>query len=580
MSFKNLEQRFNENVKTLYAGATSKFENGKPSNGKNDDPLIVRAPGKGYWTKIENRGLPLSSALQDVKRITLFTLSTRGILFLAKQQLLQTGNTFEQTRLLNPLFAIGNAVPFLHVKRNLRPLGELIGKTDTSYENVKKLGQLQVSTFDKLTQKFDSNKSKFWKEIETKLQMEKPSTSNPLKSTATSKIKSLSNAVFSPIQNTLSAVRAKRNIGNKFGYPTADDPGGWSASRPELSSMLQIIDAANAQYFKEQETLSEAESSLTRPALGIDSPNPIISQPPGRSFIRYFNGGKGSIRTDSSAAELGSSTNARDVANPYKKVSYIQDTSNIEMQYPNPNISKTAYNTLDSNFDDPIVVSFAMGTDDPVRFRAYIRDLHQSATPEYKSYQYIGRMEKFVNYTGVQREISFKLGVIAFSKEEISGVWRRINYLTGLVFPYGVHKGIFQPNITKLTIGDVYTDQPGYITFLGTNFNELAESWEIDSGIQVPISAVMDIKFVIIEKSGLRTADSAFYGITETMDGFVPPALEELPPLPNPSKIQVPIVNRANPAALLGTPQNPLNPNRIVSNQSRILSVLSNTRIV
>ena len=136
MAFKNLEQRFNENVIKLYAGSTSKFDNGIASNGKADAPLIVRAPGKGYWTKYEDRSLPVQSTIQDVKRLTLFQLSKPGLLFLAKQQLLQTGNTFELTRALNPAFVVANAVPFLHVKRNLRPLNELAGKTDTSYENV------------------------------------------------------------------------------------------------------------------------------------------------------------------------------------------------------------------------------------------------------------------------------------------------------------------------------------------------------------------------------------------------------------------------------------------------------------
>jgi hypothetical protein len=123
-------------------------------------------------------------------------------------------------------------------------------------------------------------------------------------------------------------------------------------------------------------------------------------------------------------------------------------------------------------------------------------------------------MEKFVNYVGVQREISFKLGIIAFSKDELDGCWARINYLTGLVFPYGFNRGIFQPNIVRLTMGDVYTEQPGYVTSLNTNFNELGESWEIDDGRQVPIAAQMDIKFTIIEKTS-KVADSPFYGITE-----------------------------------------------------------------
>ena len=126
---------------------------------------------------------------------------------------------------------------------------------------------------------------------------------------------------------------------------------------------------------------------------------------------------------------------------------------------------------------------------------------------------------------GVQREISFKLGIVAFGPDELKACWRRINYLTGLVFPYGFNKGIMQPNITQLTIGNVYVNQPGYVTSLSTNFNELSESFEIDAGKQVPIAAQMDIKFTLIEKA-TRIADSPFYGITDgetltsPMEGF------------------------------------------------------------
>ena len=164
MAFKNLESRFNENVNKLYSAGTLKFENGKPSNGRNDDPLIVRKPGNGYWGFGESRSLPVRSALIDVKRLTLFTLSKRGLLFLAKQQLLQTGNTFEHTRIINPVFAVGNAVPFLHIRRNLRPLaiGGTVGKvlsligitknaTPNSPADLRKIAQLQQETYDKYT---------------------------------------------------------------------------------------------------------------------------------------------------------------------------------------------------------------------------------------------------------------------------------------------------------------------------------------------------------------------------------------------------------------------------------------------
>ena len=582
MAFKNLENRFNENVNKLYAGATLKFENGKSSTGRNDDPLIVRKPGNGYWNFAESRGLPVVSALLDVKRLTLFTLSKRGLLFLAKQQLLQTGNTFEQTRLINPLFTVGNAVPFLHLRRHLRPVtggpgGSLLGKTDRNYSNVRKLGQLQKSTYDSFTENAGGGAKAFLKKL------------------------------AGPITSTISAFTAKKNVGEEFGY----EEEGWKKTRPELGKTdSDYVASVNAPKFKfggnlkvltfsgqsygaipkspgawngKYTTYIKFTDAEFKWALGstrsddyINSIKPlqIGAQPIVKNtvsdtaikrslstelknsyipktletirdnyqqdkqnwyeeitggqgimpYLKYFTGDLDSI-TDGRQYDPKSDTgtNAKELATgptgKRRKISYIKDDANLPTITPNNQISKKAYQSINNQFEDPIVVSFAMGTDGPIRFRAYIKDLQQSATPEYKSYQYIGRMEKFVNYVGVQREISFKLGVIAFSRDELDGVWKRINYLTGLVFPYGFNRGIFQPNIVRLTIGDVYTEQPGYVTSLSTNFNDLGTSWELDTGKQVPIGAEMDIKFVLIEKSS-KVADSPFYGITEEMEGF------------------------------------------------------------
>jgi hypothetical protein len=497
MAFKNLEQRFNDNVDKLYRGATSKFEGGKASNGKADAPLITRSPGKGYWTKYEDRSLPIQSTAQDVKRLTLFQLSKSGLLFLAKQQLLQTGNTFEFTRALNPAVVVANAVPFLHVKRNLRPLNELVGKTDTSYANVKSMGQLQNSTYNKLK----SKGAPVFGEVAGQIQFNRPGIGAALKTRLLAPLK----AIRDTVSNTLSAFNPnqKRNIGelkDKWG------PTSWKVSRPELETYVPQIQATIGDYQK----------------TSID-------------FIAYFNGNESLRYSTKNFANRDPTTSiAKRVNNggeladspkdKQKRISYIKDPSNEENLFETGR-RQEAYKPINTKFSDIINVSFAMGNDDPLMFRAFIKDLNQSATPEYKAYQYIGRIEKFINYTGVQREISFKLGVIAFSRDELDVVWRRINYLTGLVFPYGFNKGIMQPNITRLTIGNVYVNQPGYVTSLSTNFNELSESWELDNGKQVPIAAQMDIKFTLIEKA-TRIADSPFYGITDggngnPMSGFI-----------------------------------------------------------
>jgi len=596
MSFKSLEQRFNEKVNALYAGAKTKFDNGRPSTGANDDPLIVRKPGDGYFTiadKIGGRSLPINSTIQDVKRLTLFTLSVRGIAFLAKQQLLQTGNTFEQTRLINPAFVVGNGVPFLHLRRHLRPItggpgGPLIGKTDTSYANVRKIGQLQKTTYNSFTENAGGGIGNFFKKL------------------------------AGPITSTISAVTAKKNVGEDFGY----DGKGWEQTRPELgredkdyivgfnapafrfggriqtqtfsgqlygaipngvgnwngeyttyinltneakkwgprtwrrhfpfniSPYQDIIlsEPADSRSIKTKYETFEFEESVisdTMPDVDLGTSIPDIldtvrveygvtnrsrwydlnanGQGQPMPYLKYFVADPESI---SDGAQFDPtnlrSTNARDLAqnrtDTTKKISYIKDPSNFTVNTGQRVLEPYKYiNGATDGFEDAITVSFAMANDESIKFRAFITDLSENVTPTYNALQYIGRIEKFINYTGVQREASFKLSILAFSEEELDGVWRRINYLTGLAFPYGFTRGILQPNILRLTIGQVYVNQPGYISSLNKSFKEVTETWDLDR--EVPIGATMDMRFTIIEKK-TKIAESPFYGITETMQGF------------------------------------------------------------
>lgn len=639
MSFKNLETRFNENVNKLYAGAQTKFAGGKPSNGQFDDPLVLQRPGesgKNFLGSIKNegRGLPFISEGRDKTRMSRFQRSRNGVEFLLKQQTLQSGNTFEQTRLINPLFVLGNVPPFKHIRRNLRGPGSLVSITkDRSYNTVRKSGQLQVGTYNDLTG-------------------------------GGSILGAILSAVAGPIVNTVSAFTAKKNVGDKFGFGPVDEiHDGWKKSRPELgesndgSSYIlarrTVSLGNNVTLFKGNflfggsintgaypsgwqlrnnfkyrtffgvkgngkystywsstdnqqrwigiytladdylplnslrpdqnwkrgepppqvlETLRRDKISITakrgdlfatytqgitgkiitevtkpptQKALdatlptGIDKEGNLVfadvkpsstdkSDEPEefpRPFLKYFRGGEGSIRSAFDLDLLGGTGNAKTLTESArtlgtKKISYLRDPANTQNRdsvalTPGRLGVDVAYSDLPNignRFNDPVVVSFAMGDRRHVQFRAFIKDIQQSISPEYKNYQYIGRIERFINFTGVQREVSFKLTVVAFSKDELGVVWSRINYLTGLAFPYGLNKGILQPNIVRMTIGNLYTDQPGYITSINTDFSQLTETWDIDS--QTPISAEINIKFVLIEKA-TRIASSPFYGITE-----------------------------------------------------------------
>ena len=56
--------------------------------------------------RYESRALPVGSALQDVVRISKFSVSGNGVIFLGKQLILQGKNAFNETKLYNPLMPI------------------------------------------------------------------------------------------------------------------------------------------------------------------------------------------------------------------------------------------------------------------------------------------------------------------------------------------------------------------------------------------------------------------------------------------------------------------------------------------
>lgn len=145
-----------------------------------------------------------------------------------------------------------------------------------------------------------------------------------------------------------------------------------------------------------------------------------------------------------------------------------------------------------------------------VPFRAFINGFSEAVTPEFDdSTRYIGRIEKNVVYSGVNRECNFALHIHAFTDQELLVIWQKINYLTGLCYPSQYSGGFMVPPLIKLTLGDIYNNQPGYISSLNYSYEDDV-SWEITPGIQAPHGVVVNISFKLLEKKQMQT-DSSFY---------------------------------------------------------------------
>jgi hypothetical protein len=128
------------------------------------------------------------------------------------------------------------------------------------------------------------------------------------------------------------------------------------------------------------------------------------------------------------------------------------------------------------NLDDPTKNNY-------LHFRAYISGLSDQYGAEWGNFKYTGRGENFYTYGGFTRTISMNFIAHANSRAEHKVMYQKLNYLASLLAPnYSSFNksvsGFMRGNIVKLTIGDYLVDQPGIITALTFNVDDMY-SWDI-----------------------------------------------------------------------------------------------------
>ena len=109
--------------------------------------------------------------------------------------------------------------------------------------------------------------------------------------------------------------------------------------------------------------------------------------------------------------------------------------------------------------------------DKKIVFRAILSGITDTFSPEYSPEKYVGRPDSVYVYQGTSREISFTFDVYPKSQEELPVLWEKLNYLAGLTYPHWADGnadgggGMISP-FSELTIGQMYTNSPGYISAL------------------------------------------------------------------------------------------------------------------
>lgn len=154
------------------------------------------------------------------------------------------------------------------------------------------------------------------------------------------------------------------------------------------------------------------------------------------------------------------------------------DKTNALYLYKSENV------TLDSRKNDLVKFRIAViDNDNPkqkvfAHFRAFINSFSDSMSAQWNSFKYTGRGEDFYTYNGFQSSYSMSFTVMAQSIHELSVMYQKLNYIKSTLAPDYSDSGYMRGNIAQLTMGGYLYEMPGIIeSFNITIPNDT--TWEI-----------------------------------------------------------------------------------------------------
>lgn len=123
----------------------------------------------------------------------------------------------------------------------------------------------------------------------------------------------------------------------------------------------------------------------------------------------------------------------------------------------------------------------APGQFDIFTFRAALTSLTDSFSPGWKPVDYIGRADKSYIYESFERTVDLTFSVYASSRDELKPMWRKLNYLATYTMPeYDNNYITYRGKYLRVTIGDLFIQQPTLITSLFYTLVDNDTTWEIN----------------------------------------------------------------------------------------------------
>ena len=463
-----------------------------------------------------NRGnlYGLVRAKDDTKRLTNYYLDgTKGLLFIAKQNLLsRVGTGFGSETPKSVSNALGLIKEGIYLptstlaqaavsgigghllKQGIDPTGKIPLLRLPRYQNInnKKIKKNRlVKILDKHTKKSNKNVIESY-----------GGGPGSILGIGRTRIKY---ATDSEGKNKVSTLSSKKSLNEKFGnFETWDNKDFDRVSIDNGYSERKIDD-------KNSETLEDFRKKLTKPNGDPIKKSTFLSLSPNyRNFnienrLHYRSGGtKGNILDY---------TKGKREAN-----GKLMDGDLINMS----SIYKSTKASTSPKLKD--IIDFRIGVFDNksigetpeilknwLHFRALLDKFSESYKSSWKGQEYMGRAEKFYRYNNFDRDINLGFNLVAFSKQELMPIYKKLNYLASHLAPYYSPEGYMSGNLIQLTVGNYLWEQPGFIESLSIDVDD-STPWEINLGLdgkeedgeinvkQVPHRIKVTMKFTPIHR--------------------------------------------------------------------------------
>lgn len=161
------------------------------------------------------------------------------------------------------------------------------------------------------------------------------------------------------------------------------------------------------------------------------------------------------------------------------------------------------------------------GKDDVMVFRAVITSLSDTHSPQWNSQQMVGRADPNYHYAGYSRELSLDFTVYASDRDEMKPIWQKLNMLAGYTTPSYGEVAPVAPWM-RITIGDLFIQQPAVINSLSYTLHDSDTTWEINIENdpwmnQLPHKVAVSIGFNLITDY-LPQKGGRFYTLNEYVD--------------------------------------------------------------